>query len=75
MSSNDLKILKSYSNTIEAHLIRGMLEENDIFAVVINNNSPYPGTPMGLAQLCVPVKDHEKALELIYAYNRKMKVD
>ncbi len=58
-----MKVVAEFNLEYEAEIAKGLLESEDIRAVIMNANSPYPGITMGRhgVQLMVNDEDFESA--------------
>ena len=69
MKKNWIKIFSS-NNPIEIEIIKQMLEENDLFSVVLNRqDSSY--NMFGTIDLHITEEDQEKAIELLKQNNNE----
>ena len=62
-----LVLLRVYSNAIDAHIARGVLQSNGVMCVLNDENmsSIYPMTPVGEVRLFVRNEDVFRAEELL----------
>ena len=62
-----LVLLRVYSNAIDAHIARGVLQSNGVMCVLNDENmsSIYPMTPVGEMRLFVRNEDVFRAEELL----------
>ena len=69
MKKNWIKIFSS-NNPIEIEIIKQMLEENDLFSVILNRqDSSY--NMFGTIDLHITEEDQEKAIELLKQNNNE----
>ena len=73
MTTDDLVIIASYANPIQAHILRGRLEAEDIPSLIFNehlvNMNPMYSNLFGGVQVQVRPQDAERAREILREAN------